>query len=275
MNSGIYIIKNKVNNKIYVGSSSDINRRWCVHKSKLRNNKHDNIHLQRSWNEYGKDNFEFSIIEYCNTNLKELEEKYIHEMKSYDFTIGFNMSEKAYGGDNISNHPNKDLIIEKIKKSLKERFDNMTELERQELSNKMIGEKNPNFNHRWTDEMKENNSIKLIEYFETHESYQTGKSWEELFGEEKAKELRENLSKVASSRTGDKNPFYGVHHSEHSKDKIRQKRLGKYHGHQNLPFEIDGKKYNSLGEASKLLNIPIPTVRWRIKSKAFPNYNYI
>jgi group I intron endonuclease len=77
-NIGIYKITNKVNGKIYVGSSTNLNRRYYLHLNLLRNNKHFNIHLQSSYNKYNEENFEFSIIEYCTADqLKEKEEYYI------------------------------------------------------------------------------------------------------------------------------------------------------------------------------------------------------
>jgi len=36
---GIYEIKNKINNKVYIGSSNDIERRFNEHKMKLNNKK--------------------------------------------------------------------------------------------------------------------------------------------------------------------------------------------------------------------------------------------
>jgi group I intron endonuclease len=62
-NCGIYIIKNLVNNKIYIGSSVNIGNRFNQHKNSLRKNKHHNKYLQKSWNKYGEENFEFIVIE--------------------------------------------------------------------------------------------------------------------------------------------------------------------------------------------------------------------
>ena len=39
------MIKNLSNNKIYIGQSVNINKRWNDHKSKLENNKHENLHF--------------------------------------------------------------------------------------------------------------------------------------------------------------------------------------------------------------------------------------
>ena len=60
---GIYMIKNIVNNKVYVGQSIDIYGRWTEHICALRGKYHANNHLQRSWNKYQEHSFEFSIIE--------------------------------------------------------------------------------------------------------------------------------------------------------------------------------------------------------------------
>ena len=66
---GIYGIKNKVNNKIYVGKTMmNFGDRWDCHKSQLRGGYHDNPHLQNSWNKYGEDNFEIIVIHNCDTN---------------------------------------------------------------------------------------------------------------------------------------------------------------------------------------------------------------
>ena len=42
---GIYIIINNVNNKFYLGSTTDFHVRCLKHFNELRNNKHHNIHL--------------------------------------------------------------------------------------------------------------------------------------------------------------------------------------------------------------------------------------
>ena len=53
--SGIYFIKNIVNNQVYIGSSSNIYQRYLCHRGRLLNNKHHNKHLQYSINKYGID----------------------------------------------------------------------------------------------------------------------------------------------------------------------------------------------------------------------------
>jgi len=58
----IYKIVNKINQKYYVGSSVNPTQRWNNHKRHLCLNKHANDYLQRAWNKYGKDAFDFIIV---------------------------------------------------------------------------------------------------------------------------------------------------------------------------------------------------------------------
>ena len=62
---GIYSIRSTKSNRIYVGSSKNIFLRWSMHRSMLRSGKHGNIILQRAWNKYGEDSFEFKVLEEC------------------------------------------------------------------------------------------------------------------------------------------------------------------------------------------------------------------
>lgn len=96
---GIYMIKNIVNGKVYIGQSVDIYTRWYNHKRDLSNGVHYNTHLQKSWNKYGESSFEFSIIKTCDQNdLDLLEVKYISLYNSCDSKFGYNMSFGGAGG---------------------------------------------------------------------------------------------------------------------------------------------------------------------------------
>jgi len=82
LNSGIYQITNTINNKIYVGSAINFINRERIHFSKLKHNKHENQHLQHSYNKYGKDNFEFTeLINYSIDELIMAEQIFINVFK--------------------------------------------------------------------------------------------------------------------------------------------------------------------------------------------------
>ena len=59
---GVYKISNILSGRYYIGYSSNINRRFTVHRNKLKQNCHDNIFLQRGYNLDGEDKFIYDII---------------------------------------------------------------------------------------------------------------------------------------------------------------------------------------------------------------------
>lgn len=88
---GIYKITNLKNNKIYIGSSSNLKQRLRQHRSFLKLNEHCNKHLQSSYNKYGIENFKFEILETTEEqNLESKEEYYIKLFDSTNNKKGYN-----------------------------------------------------------------------------------------------------------------------------------------------------------------------------------------
>lgn len=95
---GIYIIRNTVNGKVYIGQSRRLNNRHYSHFHTLEKGRHFNKHLQRSYNNYGAEAFEFEILEYCDVeNLDEREKYWIKQYNSMDINHGYN----SEGGGNV------------------------------------------------------------------------------------------------------------------------------------------------------------------------------
>jgi group I intron endonuclease len=60
--TGIYKITNKINGKVYIGQSINIERRWKEHISDKRKNSLIHLAIEK----YGEKNFNFEIIEECS-----------------------------------------------------------------------------------------------------------------------------------------------------------------------------------------------------------------
>lgn len=64
-NTGIYEIVNLVNGKRYIGSAKSLKNRRSQHWTRLKGGWHHNRKLQRSWNKYGAESFQFRVLLCC------------------------------------------------------------------------------------------------------------------------------------------------------------------------------------------------------------------
>ena len=105
----IYKITNLINNKIYIGKDTTSNPSYFG----------SGLLINRAFDKYGKQNFIKEIIDETS-DYKELSEKEIYWISYYNSTnkeIGYNISKGGDGGDTLSNHPDLNLIREKISKN--------------------------------------------------------------------------------------------------------------------------------------------------------------
>lgn len=114
---GIYKIKNKINNKVYIGQSVNIRQRWRNHRT-IGKRKNPQLLLYRAMQKYGIENFDFEIVEEC---LKEdLDEKEIYWINFYDSTnkeLGYNLTNGGMGGTHVEKILNAEEV-NKIKELL-------------------------------------------------------------------------------------------------------------------------------------------------------------
>ena len=103
--TGIYRITNKINGKSYIGKTGmNFGDRWDSHRSLLNSGKHDNPHLQRSWNKYGQNAFEFAVVEEIAdpNELNEREMFYIAQYRKRG--LSYNIHDGGDGGLNLGKH---------------------------------------------------------------------------------------------------------------------------------------------------------------------------
>lgn len=82
---GIYVIVNTINNKKYVGKSTNIYIRIKQHITTLNTrSKDENRHLTNSWHKYGRENFDYFIIEYLWPDMELLSERELYWMETLD-----------------------------------------------------------------------------------------------------------------------------------------------------------------------------------------------
>ena len=96
---GIYKILCLPEDRVYIGSSSEITRRWQKHIRTLNNQTHHNYKLQLDWDCYGDESFVFEVLEETN-NLIEREKFWLNKI-----------FEGSYNIHNSSNNPMRDAQV--------------------------------------------------------------------------------------------------------------------------------------------------------------------
>ncbi len=180
----IYQIRNKINNKIYIGSTQKLNpyRRKGEHFSTLNNNKHRNTHLQKSWNKYGEENFVFEILEeliFSEDYNKNCQYEYIMGREMYYMNLlnaDYNIMKETSGGklgriptqkerDYLSKLFSGRIVSEETKEKIRiaRAKQIITEEHKRKISEAGKGIQR-NLGRKQTSIQKEKNSAKVLEY---------------------------------------------------------------------------------------------------------------
>lgn len=103
--SGVYIIKNKINNKVYIGQSVSIYERIKNHVTSPNLKSAIDLAIKK----YGVENFTWEIISTCKiTELNQLERMYIKNFNSNNTDYGYNLTP---GGDSNFGEENPQSIF--------------------------------------------------------------------------------------------------------------------------------------------------------------------
>lgn len=121
MNNGsIYIIKNDINNKIYIGQTiQQVKKRWYYHIRDAKQNK-DNMLIHRAMNKYGIEHFYYEILEE-NIPSDMINEREIYYIDHYNsMNNGYNM---CPGGQKWKRKPiNENIDINEVINLYKQGF---------------------------------------------------------------------------------------------------------------------------------------------------------
>jgi group I intron endonuclease len=198
MKSGIYLIKNIANNKVYVGSALNIDKRWKKHKRLLKEGKHHSCHLQSAWDIYGEQSFTFDIIEEVSNpeHLLAYEQVYLDYYKSYENDRGYNICKVAGSSLGIKH-------TEQAKQNMRKAKQNISE-----ETKRKIGEASKGRKH--TEEAK-----KKMSETRKNPSEETRKKLSEAQKDKKHSE--ETRKKISEAQKGKK-------HSEETRKKMSEAR---------------------------------------------------
>lgn len=258
---GVYMIKNKTNNKFYIGSSVDINNRWQHHIKELRKNTHHSSKLQNSWNKYGENNFEFLIIEECKKdNLIDREQFYLESLlkANSDFKYfklhGFNILKNANNSLGfIFNEKSKDRMSEtKAKKG------------------KLIGK---NFDSVRVNISADNNSIIKLNVDKSNPFY--GKKHSE-----QAKKIMAEKKKGSTNIFYGTGPMLGKKMSDEAKLKSSISHTGKNNKNSKKVYQYDLnntliKEWESVGSLCKKMKLSVGNISSCCNGKQRTGYGFI
>lgn len=202
----IYLIFNKINEKIYIGKTTELlKRRWQRHLVKASGNSQQAIH--RAIRKYGAENFDIHLIGAAKTKetLNNLEKVYIILFNSRNKQFGYN---RTSGGDGVEMTPE---IRAKISEATVRRFSKPEERAKVSgINHYNYGKPSPLLGRKMSPEVCEKMS-------RIRKGRKFSKEW---------------IEKLSQANRGENNFWYGKYLSEEHKAKIRATKERKRRGEQ-------------------------------------------
>lgn len=249
--SGIYVILNTKNSKVYIGQSVDIYTRWRKHEEALNRGKHQNRHLQNAWNKYGEKFFRFQILEHCSIDkLDEREQHYldIYIPKGICYNIATNVEVPARG-----RHPS---IESRHRMSISQKGRVTSKESRLKISLAHRGRKFSDEHRRKLSEAAKQRTVISDETRNKLSQSRMG-SKNHNFGKHLSETHRQKLSKAAK---GNKRSL-GIVRSAETKQKLKDTKREKY----GVKTVWNGIEYNSVAECAEANEVSQSTMRHRLR----------
>jgi group I intron endonuclease len=85
MNSaGVYAITNRTTNRVYIGGSQNVQKRWRDHRRSASECRHHSHSFQSDWGKHGEEDFDFRVLLWCSRdNLRMYEQACMSRFLSY------------------------------------------------------------------------------------------------------------------------------------------------------------------------------------------------
>lgn len=241
----IYKIRNKVNEKVYIGlTTSNFDKRYPLkgegiervynyHAGRRKCGVYYNIHLLNSIEKYGFEAFEITKefdIAYSEEELKEKEKYWISYYKSNDVNYGYNRTE---GGDGVcglsgKNSPGyKGFVVVSPDGEVSKEMTGEEVADYLNVSNGVISDlaKEKTCYIGKYEHIRYIRVLHLEYYLEERKLYKSNEDFKNMckqMVEEAKNKEEEERKKKSEANKGENNPFYGGHHSEESIKKISE-----------------------------------------------------
>ena len=240
---GIYKITNVINGKVYIGQSTDVEKRYKKHMNTIFNpNLHQyNYAIYQAMRKYGLENFSFEILIEVEEDLLDLMEiYYIEKYNSYIYVENSNGYNMTRGGNNKNGFITKETR-EKISKS---------------ASGKRLSE-----------EHKQKISETLKERLKDKENHS-------MWGKHHSEESKQ---KISESQRGEKHYNFGKTRSEEHKAKIsKTKKERKCSNGRSVRVICDNIVYDSIKLCSEVIGVRQQTLsRWLKENKIPKEYEHL
>lgn len=196
--TGIYAIRNKVNNKAYIGQSLDIHERWMEHKWRLNNGIYSNIALLNDWRQHSEESFECITLLNCDPELlRDYEAMFIGLYNTTDPCFGYNyVGRKGFAQSNIE-------LTKAKSEALKNHYKNNPEKAQQRFDAVRAALRTPEYRQR-----KREDAVKMFQDAEYRRKYHETRDIEEYRkriseahkGQKMTPEAKEKMIKALSKQ---------------------------------------------------------------------------
>lgn len=162
---GIYVIRNLQNGKVYVGKSKNIYIRLKQHITLLNTkDKNENRYLINAWHKYGKDNFDYYVIEYFDfdeSKLKIRELYWMDSLNSLNRDHGYNLRKDTDTKCDVSGDTREKCRLAQIK-----RYKDPEERKKSSEASKKFWKERPELKKGMIEKVKKANRLYRIGKFD-------------------------------------------------------------------------------------------------------------